>query len=171
MHFILLARCKPHHSNFCTWNAVYHSYALPFNDCLILVCMEKNENMKLRCSLNRVTRSYCYMPIWQKHHWPPSTCLHPLLFREAIPVKQNISKSNILKIICNELFKILFNNKIVPELSDPPSGLPLEYIVASFPSKINLNHPLLPFESSKAAASLQIYRQSLPLIIDQSLQW
>lgn len=43
--------------------------------------------------------------------------------------------------------------------------------MASFPSKINLNHPLLPLDSSRAAASLQIYRQSLPLMIDQSLQW
>lgn len=43
-----------------------------------------------------------------------------------------------------------------PELSDPPSGLPLEYMVASLPSRINLNHPLEPFESSRAAASDQM---------------
>lgn len=41
----------------------------------------------------------------------------------------------------------------LPEESDPPSGLPLEYMVASFPSKMNLNQPLLPLESSKAQDS------------------
>ena len=40
--------------------------------------------------------------------------------------------------------------------SEPPSGEPLEYIVANFPSKINLNQPFDPFESSKAAASDQM---------------
>lgn len=70
-----------------------------------------------------------------------------------------------------KLVKHFNRNKILPELSDPPSGLPLEYMVASFPSKINLNHPLLPLDNSKAAASLHIYKQSLPLMIDQSLQW
>lgn len=44
----------------------------------------------------------------------------------------------------------------VPELSEPPSGLPLEYMVASFPSRMNLNQPLEPLESSRAAASDQM---------------
>lgn len=47
------------------------------------------------------------------------------------------------------------NDRSLPELSDPPSGLPLEYMVASLLSKINLNHPLLPLDSSRAAASDQ----------------
>lgn len=46
--------------------------------------------------------------------------------------------------------------KYSPELSFPFSGLPLEYIVANFPSKMNRNHPLDPFESSRAAESLQM---------------
>ena len=43
----------------------------------------------------------------------------------------------------------------LPDESDPPSGLPLEYIVASFPSKIKRNQPLLPLESSNAHDSFQ----------------
>lgn len=43
-----------------------------------------------------------------------------------------------------------------PEVSAPPSGDPLEYIVASFPSKMKRNHPLEPLDSSKAAASDQM---------------
>lgn len=58
----------------------------------------------------------------------------------------------------------------IPELSDPFSGLPLEYIVANFPSRIKRNHPLLPFDNSKAAASLHKYKQSLPRTILQSRQ-
>lgn len=44
----------------------------------------------------------------------------------------------------------------LPELSAPPSGDPLEYMVANLPSSINLNHPFEPFDSSKAAASDQM---------------
>ena len=44
----------------------------------------------------------------------------------------------------------------LPELSEPPSGLPLEYMVASLPSRMKRNQPLLPLESSNAAASLQM---------------
>ena len=40
--------------------------------------------------------------------------------------------------------------------SEPPSGEPDEYIVASLPSRMNLNHPLEPLESSSAAASDQM---------------
>lgn len=43
----------------------------------------------------------------------------------------------------------------LPDESDPPSGLPLEYIVASFPSRIKRNQPLLPLESSNAHDSFQ----------------
>ena len=50
--------------------------------------------------------------------------------------------------------------------SEPPSGLPLEYIVANFPSRIKRNQPLEPFDNSNAAASDQIYRQSRPRAID-----
>lgn len=58
-----------------------------------------------------------------------------------------------------------------PELSLPFSGLPLEYIVANFPSRMNRNHPLDPFESSKAAESDHTYKQSRPRQILQSRQW
>lgn len=54
--------------------------------------------------------------------------------------------------VCLELLYEL----VEPELSDPPSGLPLEYMVANFPSRINLNQPLEPLESSRAAASDQM---------------
>lgn len=48
------------------------------------------------------------------------------------------------------------NSPRFSEESELPSGDPLEYIVASFPSKMNLNHPLEPLDSSKAAASDQM---------------
>lgn len=51
---------------------------------------------------------------------------------------------------------------IVPELSLPFSGLPLEYMVANFPSKMKRNHPFDPFDSSSAAESDQTYKQSRP---------
>ena len=47
-------------------------------------------------------------------------------------------------------------------VSVPVSGLPWEYMVASLPSRMNRNQPLLPFESSSAHASDQMYKQSLP---------
>ena len=40
--------------------------------------------------------------------------------------------------------------------SDPPSGEPDEYMVASLPSRMNLNQPLEPLDSSSAAASDQM---------------
>lgn len=43
-----------------------------------------------------------------------------------------------------------------PELSLPFSGLPLEYIVASFRSITNRNQPFEPFDSSSAAESDQM---------------
>lgn len=44
----------------------------------------------------------------------------------------------------------------IPELSVPPSGEPLEYIVDSLPSSRNRNQPLLPLESSSAADEHQM---------------
>jgi len=52
----------------------------------------------------------------------------------------------------------------------PPSGLPELYIVASLLSRMNLNQPLEPLDSSRAAASDQMYRQSLPLAKHHSFQ-
>jgi len=54
---------------------------------------------------------------------------------------------------------------------EPPSGLPLEYIVRSFPSRTKRNHPLLPLDNSMAQKSLHRYKQSLPRTIHQSCQW
>jgi hypothetical protein len=100
-----------------------------------------------------------------------STSTSDFLYLKKRKKKKNLNNSGKTmshKTTLHKLRKYLI--RVLPELSDPPSGLPLEYMVASFPSKINLNHPLLPLDNSKAAASLQIYKQSLPLIIDQSLQ-
>ena len=46
------------------------------------------------------------------------------------------------------------------------SGLPLEYMVANFPSRINRNQPFEPLDNSKAAASDQMYKQSRPRAMD-----
>ena len=62
------------------------------------------------------------------------------------------------------------HEKFIPDVSLPFSGLPLEYIVASLPSRMNRNHPLEPFESSKAAQSPQTYKQSRPRQTLQSCQ-
>lgn len=43
-----------------------------------------------------------------------------------------------------------------PELSLPFSGLPLEYIVANFPSSIKRNQPFDPLDNSSAAESDQM---------------
>lgn len=43
-----------------------------------------------------------------------------------------------------------------PEPSFPFSGLPLEYIVANFPSNMKRNQPFDPFESSNADDSDQM---------------
>ena len=59
----------------------------------------------------------------------------------------------------------------VPDESEPPSGLPLEYIVANLLSKIKRNHPLLPLDSSSPHDSFHKYKQSLLRIRHQSLQW
>ena len=48
------------------------------------------------------------------------------------------------------------NSPRFSEESEPPSGLPEEYMVASLPSSTNRNQPLLPFDSSSAAASDQM---------------
>ena len=62
------------------------------------------------------------------------------------------------------------NSPLFSELSELPSGLPLEYMVASLLSSMNLNQPLLPLDNSSAAASLQRYRQSRPRTMHQSFQ-
>lgn len=51
--------------------------------------------------------------------------------------------------------KELIEGLAVPEESEPPSGLPLEYIVANLPSSMNLNQPLLPLDNSRAQDSFQ----------------
>ncbi len=63
------------------------------------------------------------------------------------------------------------NSPRFSELSEPPSGLPDEYMVASLPSRMKRNQPLEPLDSSSAAASLQMYRQSRPRAMHQSRQW
>lgn len=65
---------------------------------------------------------------------------------------------------------MLNNLKYIPELSFPFSGLPLEYIVANFPSSINRNQPFDPFDNSSAAESDQTYKQSRPRQILHSRQ-
>lgn len=63
------------------------------------------------------------------------------------------------------------NSLLLSDELEPPSGLPLEYMVASLPSRTKRNHPLLPLESSMAQKSFQRYKQSLPRTRHQSCQW
>ena len=83
----------------------------------------------------------------------------------CLPNKLILTKLKIFRLVIN--FCVFFH---LPELSFPFSGLPLEYIVASLPSKINLNQPLEPFDNSKAAESDQTYKQSRPRQILHSRQ-
>lgn len=74
-------------------------------------------------------------------------------------------------IVKPKLYFFKLRKNILPELSLPFSGLPLEYIVANLPSNINRNHPFEPFDNSSAAESDQTYKQSRPRQMLHSRQW
>ena len=75
-----------------------------------------------------------------------SICVFCCIFDSRDELRQKGETARNLNAGCDEP---------LPDESDPPSGLPLEYIVASFPSKIKRNQPLLPLESSNAHDSFQ----------------
>lgn len=68
------------------------------------------------------------------------------------------------------LWSFYRNSPLFSLESLPPSGLPELYMVANLLSRMNLNQPLEPLLSFRAAPSDQMYRQSRPLATHHSFQ-